>query len=427
MNQKQQNIPALRFTQFNEEWNKTSLGDIATFSKGKGISKSDISEDGLIECVRYGELYTEYDEIIEEIVSKTNLDKKGLVFSEYNDVIIPSSGETQLDIATASCVLKSDVALGGDLNIIKTPYNGVFLAFYLNNKKKKDIARFAQGNSVVHLYSKQLALLKLKLPTIPEQQKIATFLTMVDKRIQALERKKELLEQYKKGVMQKIFNREIRFQPGNVAHHLHLAAEPETPYNGNDRYPDWEVKKLAKVCKLQGGYPFKSSSFKNSGIPVVRISNISNTNNNIEERGIVFYDELNNDQSFTLKKGDLLIAMSGATTGKSSVYDLDIKGYLNQRVGVFRLLNNEIYYPFLIQFVFSRDFEKQLSEFLVAGAQPNISSFDIEKIKISLPCLEEQQKIAGFLSAIDTKIEAVTSQIDHSKTFKKGLLQKMFV
>ncbi|WP_162143072.1 restriction endonuclease subunit S, partial [Pedobacter glucosidilyticus] len=116
------------------------MGEVAKFSKGKGISKSDITEDGMNDCIRYGELYTYYGEVIKEIKSKTNLQKSLLVLSEDNDVIIPASGESKIDIATASCVLKSGVALGSDLNIIKTDNDGVFLSYYLNSKKKMEIA-----------------------------------------------------------------------------------------------------------------------------------------------------------------------------------------------------------------------------------------------------------------------------------------------
>ncbi|MCT4318714.1 restriction endonuclease subunit S [Elizabethkingia anophelis] len=160
------------------------MGEIATFSKGKGISKSDIEENGLTECIRYGELYTYYGEVINDIKSKTNVDTSNLVLSEVNDVIIPASGETTIDIATASCVLKSGIALGGDLNIIKTENNGVFLSYYLNNKKKMEIANLAQGISVVHLYSSQLATLTLNFPKLEEQNRISTFLALFDARIQ---------------------------------------------------------------------------------------------------------------------------------------------------------------------------------------------------------------------------------------------------
>jgi type I restriction enzyme S subunit len=105
MEAKIKNIPALRFPEYSDEWDVKKMGDVANFSKGKGISKADISDEGNFECIRYGELYTTYSEVIREIVSKTSLKKEDLIFSEYNDVIIPASGETQIDISTASCVL----------------------------------------------------------------------------------------------------------------------------------------------------------------------------------------------------------------------------------------------------------------------------------------------------------------------------------
>ncbi len=176
------NVPNLRFPEFEGEWKMKKLGEIATFSKGKGISKSDIEENGITECIRYGELYTHYREVINEIRSNTNVNISTLVLSEENDVIIPASGETKIDIATASCVLKAGIALGGDLNIIKTENNGVFLSYYLNSKKKMEIANLAQGISVVHLYSSQLASLSLSLPKLNEQSKISSFLGLVDER-----------------------------------------------------------------------------------------------------------------------------------------------------------------------------------------------------------------------------------------------------
>ena len=141
MEAQKKNIPALRFPEFGGEWERKMLGEIAGFSKGKGLSKMEVMENGVNRCIRYGELYTKYGEVIDEVVSKTNLDLSISVVSEANDVIIPASGETQIDIATASCVLNSGIILGGDINIIKTKNNGVFLSYYLNSKKKIEIAK----------------------------------------------------------------------------------------------------------------------------------------------------------------------------------------------------------------------------------------------------------------------------------------------
>ena len=157
---KQTAIPALRFPEFREtkQWGIKRIDDegFATFHKGKGISKSDIRPNGSISCIRYGELYTHYGEVIKKVLSKTDLPVSKLFFSRSNDVIIPSSGETRIDIATASCVLSDNIALGGDLNVIRSKENGVFLSYYLNGPLKREVTKLAQGNAVVHLYLNQL-------------------------------------------------------------------------------------------------------------------------------------------------------------------------------------------------------------------------------------------------------------------------------
>jgi len=187
------------------DWEEKKLGEIAIFLKGKGISKADLSDEGILDCIRYGELYTVYGETIIEVYSKTNVHEKELVLSEKGDVIIPASGETQIDIATASCVRKSGVALGGDLNIIRSKNIGVFLAYYLNSALKFDIARLAQGISVVHLYSSQLKTLRIDLPSLEEQQKIATYLSSIDTKIESVKNQITQTQIFKKGLLQKMF------------------------------------------------------------------------------------------------------------------------------------------------------------------------------------------------------------------------------
>ncbi len=378
-----QNSPQLRFKEFDGKWKETLLNDVAEFRKGKGISKSDIIDDGDLECIRYGELYTTYNELIVNVVSKTNLPLKGLELSEYNDVIIPASGETQLDIATASCVLKSGVALSGDLNIIRSSLNGIFLSFYLNNKKKLEIAKLAQGSSVVHLYSSQLKSLKLNIPTLPEQQKIASFLTAVDEKIQQLSRKKELLSQYKKGVMQQLFSGKLRFKDED----------------GLD-YADWEEKKLGDVLKIGSGKDYKH--LEKGNIPVFGTGGYMLSVNKYLHSG---------ETVFIGRKGTI-----------------DKPFYFN---GEFWTVDTLFYThtfknvtPKFIYCVFQQVNWKLHNE---ASGVPSLSKSTIEKLKFDFPCLEEQQKIADFLSSIDTKIESTSQQINQMQSFKKGLLQQMFV
>jgi len=187
------------------EWEEKKLGEVAKFSKGRGLSKNDIDENGINDCIRYGELYTDYCETIASVKSRTNLKKQDCVLSEINDVIIPASGETHLDIATASCVLTEGVILGGDLNIIKSNLNGVYLAYLLNSKLKNQVACLSQGSSVVHLYSKQLCKLYIICPSQTEQTHIANFLTALDNKIALVNEQIEKTKAYKKGLLQKMF------------------------------------------------------------------------------------------------------------------------------------------------------------------------------------------------------------------------------
>lgn len=397
----------MRFSGFTDEWNEVTLNDVATFSKGKGISKNDISNYG-IECVRYGELYTKYNEMIYNIESKTDLNKNELKLSEKNDILMPCSGETAIDLATASCIQKDQVAIGGDITVIKTNQYAPFITYYLN-QKKTEIAKYAQGVSIVHLYPKDFKVMNIRIPSINEQKMIIGILEEITKKEQLLESKYQQYQEFKKYLMQQIFTQKLRFKDTE-----------------NNLYPNWEFLHLKDIITLNGGYAFKSELFKDEGIPIIRISNISQ-DNSVVANDLVYYDKLKNDHKFIIKKGELIIAMSGATTGKVAVYDFEQISYINQRVGLFKQISNKLYYPFLIQYSLSNSFKKELQKTLVAGAQPNISKKEIEEFKIDLPYYEEQKKIADLLHNIDLKINSIKKQTFEISEFKKGLLQQMFV
>ncbi len=383
-----QNTPKLRFPQFKDEWEQKKLGNEADFSKGKGISKADISENGAIECIRYGELYTIYGETINEIKSKTNIDSKNLVLSEVNDVIIPASGETQLDIATASCVLKSGVALGGDLNIIKSKNNGVFLSYYLNSKKKYDIANLAQGISVVHLYSGQLSLLDISLPSLPEQQKIASFLTAVDEHIQQLKQQKELLTQYKKGVMQKIFSQEVRFKDSK-----------------GKKFPDWEEKKLGDCLDYiqPTNFLVESTEYNDSyAVPVLTA-------------GKTFILGYTNETKGIFSKPLPVIIFDDFTTATQFV-NFPFKAKSSAMKILIAKENSNIKFMFEAM---------KMMNYEIGGHERHwISKFS--PLEILIPSLEEQILIADFLSAIDYKINSVAEALEATQQWKKGLLQQLF-
>lgn len=396
------NLPEIRFPEFTGDWKSIQFGNIGKFSKGKGISKEDISEHGTTECIRYGELYTTYNETIEDVYSKTNIDRKELVLSEANDIIIPASGETQIDIATASCVLKSGIALGSDLNIIKTHNNGVFLSYYLNNKKKIDIAKLAQGISVVHLYSSQLSVLNINLPTLPEQQKIASFFTSIDQKISQHKRKLTLLEQYKKGVMQLIFSQEIRFKDEN-----------------GQEFPKWENKRLgdigsAQMCKRI----FAHQTDENGEIPFYKIGTLGGKPDAYISKKL--FTEYKSKYKYP-QIGYTLITCSG-TVGKCVQFDGHDSYYQDSNIVWVDNKDKNVSNDFLFLLFSNYQWGKLNSTTIT-----RIYTGDLKDICFKFPCISEQTKIANFLSAIDDKINQTQKQIEKAEVWKKGLMQQMFV
>lgn len=397
-------MPVLRFNEFEGEFEMKKLGNIASFLKGKGISKSDISKSG-IDCIRYGELYTKYGEVINDTISKTEIDIDDLVLSQANDVIIPASGETSIDIATASCVMNTGIALGGDLNIIRTKINGVFLSYYLNNSLKLKIARLAQGVSVVHLYSRQLKTLKLNLPTKPEQQKIANFLTATDTKIQQLRQKKGLLNDYKKGVMQQIFKQEIRFKNDD----------------GGD-FEDWEVKKLGEVLISRNEKTLKSNQHEI----------LSSTTRGLFLQSEYFTRDIaskDNTGYKILRKNQLVFSPQNIWMGNININRKYEIGIVSPSYKIFSF-SNDVCVLFLNDFLKIPKMIHEYAQVSEQGASIVRRNLNVElflDIKVKLPQLEEQQKIANFLSSIDERIGKVSVEIGEMERYKKGLLQGMFV
>ena len=376
-------FPKLRFKEFDDDWSPYVLKDFVSFRKGKGISKADISENGINECIRYGELYTTYGQVIDHIHSKTNVSKSECILSKAGDVIIPASGETQIDIATASCVLHDDIILSGDLNILSHEENGSWLAYYLSSAKKLEIAQLAQGNSVVHLYSSQLKDLKINKPSKEEQTKIASFLSAVDEKISQLTKKHELLSQYKQGMMQKLFSQQVRFKADD-----------------GSEFGEWDQLKFKDVIKIKYGKDHKK--LDDGDIPVLGTG------------GVMRYVD-----SYLYEGESILIGRKGT---------IDKPRFISGKFWtVDTLFYTEIGEKILPKFAFQQLLLVNWLNLNEATGVPSLNTTSIGNIELKVPCLAEQTKIANVLSAIDQKIEVVSKQIEQAKTWKKGLLQQMFI
>ena len=205
--QEGETVPKIRFKGFEGEWKKVKLGDIAKFSKGQGYSKSDLKETGH-PIILYGRMYTKYQFAIDEVDTFANL-KDASILSEGNEIIMPASGETPEDIACASAVLAKDIILGGDLNIMhfdltkfSTPYIALVITY---SKTHQDLSKCAQGKSVVHLHNGAISKAIISLPSLAEQQAIASYFTSLDRQISLQSQRLEKLKQIKSACLDKMF------------------------------------------------------------------------------------------------------------------------------------------------------------------------------------------------------------------------------
>jgi len=204
-----------RLSGFNGEWIDTVLGQISDILKGKGLSKSKVSVNGRYFCVLYGELFTEYTEIIHSIVSKTEYEEG--ILSKKGDILIPGSTTTTgIDLARASTIPFDEVLIGGDVNIIRPRNNDVdsiFLSFYITNTKKQEIAIRAKGITVYHLHGKDLMDLPLRIPNDKaEQTAIASIISDMDAELDALTTKLNKLRNIKQGMMSELLTGRIRLE-----------------------------------------------------------------------------------------------------------------------------------------------------------------------------------------------------------------------
>ena len=364
----------MRFPEFTEEWKETKLGKIAEITKGSGISKDRLSEYGS-PCILYGELYTKYkSEIINEVYSRTELDSSLLVKSKANDVIIPCSGETAIDISTARCVPFNNILLGGDLNIIRLKNNdGGFFAYQLNGTRKKDIARVAQGVSVVHLYGENLKHIRVYHPAIEEQKKITRLLSLIDKRIATQNKIIDKLQSLIKGIAQNI------------------------------------VSNNKPNIRLSDCLDCSSSTLQESDVCETGIYPVYGAN------GIVGYlDNYNTEGEavYIIKDGSGVGTVSYATGKCSATGTLNT---LQAKDGY------SLQYLYYILKVFN------FEPYKTGMAIPHIYFKDYGKAKIFCPSYTEQLRYARLQSAIDSKLSVEKNILTSLSSQKQYLLRQMFI
>ena len=387
------NVPNLRFPEFEGEWQEKRLSDIADLSKGIGISKDQLSADGE-PCILYGELYTKYkSETIKEVISKTNIDNTKLVKSKANDVIIPCSGETAEEIATARCVLKDDILLGGDLNIIRLHgYDGSFMSYQLNGKRKYDIAKVAQGVSVVHLYGEHLKNIKTINPSLNEQKKIANLLSLLDERISTQNKIIEDLKKLKSAIIEIEYS--SRTKTSSHIGDFIVQTSKRNKYNA--------IQTILSISNRQG-FIQQSEQFENRSVASDDTSNYK-----IVERN-----------SFAFNPARINVG----SIARLATFD---RGIVSPMYICFRTKDN-LFPEYLDYYFESKQFFTEIQKRLEGSVRQCLSFEGLCNIPLSIPTIEVQQQTGKRLSTLAQEIKLEIDFLELLQKQKKFLLHQMFI
>ena len=389
-------IPQLRFPQFSHDWAISTIGNLAKIDTGNRDTQDRVNSGKYPFYVR--------SNTVERI-------------NEY-----AFDGEAILTSGDGVGVGKNFHYVVGKFNYHQRVYsihnftnstNGKFIYYYFADKFYRRVSRLSAKNSVDSVRMSMISDMPISIPAKPEQQKIAAFLTAVDTKIEQLSKKKELLGEYKKGLMQKIFSQAIRFKADD----------------GSD-FPDWEDGLLNTLIdnsrKIRYGI-VQPGKYDKNGKYLIRGKDYSN-GWEIPSEFFKVSDAIEKKYSKTrVKKGDVIVCIVGSV-GNVMV----IPGWLDganitqttARIAPDKNKLNNQYLYFYFQSLVGRN---MIHKHTRVGTRPGLNIEDVEKFSILLPSLLEQAKIANFLSSIDNKIEQVGKQLDESKQFKKALLQQMFV
>lgn len=391
---KNPNVPNLRFS-YKGDWSKRKLNEICLFFKGNGLSKSDLSNEGF-PCILYGELYTTYkNEVISDIISKTNTILSNPFLSRNNDLIIPGSGENPIDIAVARAIYQNDIILGGDLNILRPKSNvsAAFLSYQINGVRRYDIAKKAQGKSIVHLHNSDLKEVLVSIPSYDEQLHIVKLLTKIDEMIETQSKiindlvlqKKCIISSLLKSVQdnEKIMLKDILFDY-NIKTTI------------NNEYP--VLSSTASGMYLQSEYFNKEASSDNTiGYKIV-------------PRGYCTYRSMSDTGLFTFNMQELV--EKGIVSPAYPVFSAN-DDYINEFIILY--LNNSSY------------IKKQILELKSGGTRFALSFSTLCTLKIPKLDKEKQLSLIKTKTAFERKIENEEMILKALHQQKNFLLNNMFI
>ncbi len=407
----EKNYPKLRFKGFSEPWEQRRLFEIATFSKGKGYSKSDLTESGN-EVILYGHMYTKYEVVINDVDAFVNSSRDN-VLSEQGDVIVPSSGETAEDISRASVVGKPGVIIGSDLNVIK-PYdevNSLFLALTISNgKQQKELIKRAQGKSIVHLHNSDLEKVILNYPSLEEQTKIGNFFKKIDDLIVANQTRIGKLGRLKRVYLQRIFGQELRFKGYSQPWEQHKLGEAVSKIKSYSLSREVETEQ-------ETGYKYIHYGDIHTGVADLI------TNDKV-------LPHIRSGEYELLSKNDIIVADASEDyqgIAEPSVILDEPKYKLVSGLHTIALRPKKVSSLFIYYLLHTEIFKKYGYKVGTGMKVFGISYLNLSKFESFYPGKYEQIKVGNFFRELDNLIIANQIKVDLLKKLKKAYLQKMFL
>ena len=397
-------MPELRFPEFDENWKHEALKELSSKSISYGIVQTGPLVKNGVKCVRVVDLTKTEIDLAELLTTSEEISQsyKKTILAK-GEVMVALRGDIGL-VSEVSAELEGSNLTRGIARIApkRSKVISTFLIWALRSPECRiEFLKQVNGSALKEIPIGGLNKINVYYPSLPEQQKIASFLGAVDEKLSKLQRKKELLKTYKKGVMQKIFSQELRFKRDD----------------GFD-FPDWEEKKADEV--------FFNCSNKNhdGGLPVLSVTQESGVVRRDEVEIDIKYDKANLSSYKLVEEGDFVISLRSFQGG---IEYSRLKGICSPAYTIIKPFQ-PICDGYFRQYFKREAFISMLSSTVIGirdGKQISFGSFSI--LKIPCPCIDEQFRIAEFLSSIDKKVEALIKHINQIETFKKGLLQKMFV
>lgn len=397
-------VPKLRFKEFSDEWEEKKLGEISEITSGLTPLRSEekFYLNGIIPWIKTSDLNNSYIKETEEKISEIALKETSIKLLPKNTLLVAmyggfnQIGRTGLTTMEATTNQALSAIKFKDIN--KFP---LFFQDILNYKVDYWKKVSASSRKDPNITKKDIEDFKVFYPRLEEQEKIANFFSNIDKKISLTKEKLELFREYKKGVMQKIFSQELRFKDSN----------------GND-YPEWEEKRLEEI--LESGSKERVENIKNYQKITIKL-NLKGIEKNFSKREMV------DTRPFYIRElNEIIIGKQNYFNGSIAIITREFAGCIcSNAIMSFKVRKGNV--KFIYLYLSQRDYMKK-REFLANGTgQKELSEKEFLNFVIKLPILEEQQKIADFLSSIDSKIENIEKELEGLKEFKKGLLQQMFV